>query len=199
MMNTEILTKSRQSGPLSSGPTFYVKVRTWSNNVRFAVNTVVNERKDLRENTPVEERENVGNLPKLTTLNFTVLETAVFTNRFYVEALTLAMGGPTKCPESALTVSDFAFLWATVIKSYGRSAEKQGKLYTTALEILSAVTTSEALRGAIWGVDLKQKEPTVEKNKPKAKGRGKVKAHKTVPAPAREEAGPPTAARQGSV
>jgi hypothetical protein len=84
-----------------------------------------------------------------------------------------------------------------VIKSYGRSAEKQGDLYTTALEILSAVTTSEALRGAIWGVDLKQKEPAVEKNKPKARGKGK--AHKTVPAPAREEAGPPTAARQGSV
>ena len=194
MMNAEILTKSRQSGPLSSGPTFYVKVRTWSNNVRFAVNTVVNERKDLRENTPVEERENVGNLPKLTTLNFTVLETAVFTNRFYVEALTLAMGGPTKCPESALTVSDFAFLWATVIKSYGRSAEKQGDLYTTTLKSLSEVTTSEALRGAIWGVDLHQKEPAVEKIK-----KGKGKANKTVPAPAREEACPPTPARQGSV
>ncbi len=44
---------------------------------------------------------------------------------------------------------------------------------------------------------MKQKEPAVEKNKPKARGKGK--AHKTVPAPAREEAGPPTAARQGSV
>jgi hypothetical protein len=44
MMNEEILARSRQSGPLSSGPTFYVKVRTWSNNVHHAVNQVVNER-----------------------------------------------------------------------------------------------------------------------------------------------------------
>jgi hypothetical protein len=127
----------------------------------------------------------------LETCPSSLLETLVY--------LTLAMGGPTTCPESALTVSDLAFLWATVIKSYGRSAEKQGDLYTTALGILSAVNTREALCGAIWGVHLKQKEPAVEKNKPKAKGRGKGKAHKTVPAPAREEAGLPTAARQGSV
>ena len=195
-MNAEILTAARLPRDLmASGPTFYVRVRTLSNNVRHAVNVVVQERKDLREKTPSAERENVGMLPKLDTLDFAVLQKAVFTNRFYVQALTLAMGGPTKCPESALTVSDFAFLWATVIKSYGRSDEKQTTIYTTALKILSEVTNSEALRGAIWGVDLQQKEPAVEKIKAKGKG----KANKTVPAPAREEACPPTPARQGSV
>ncbi len=122
------------------------------------------------------------------------------------------MGGPTKCPESALTVSDFAFLWATVMRVYGRSDpdEKPGDIYVKALAILAATTTSEALRAAIWGVDLNAKnnelafeqgqENGTSKRKAKVKGKKTVpaKVKNTVPAPVRGEAGPSnTPERQG--
>jgi hypothetical protein len=109
--------------------------------MRFAVNT-----------TPSAERAVIGNLPKIARVTWEkIKDWAGSIGPSWKISRSQWVVPPSKCPENELTVSDFAFLWTTLEQACGRSEQGQSDLYTKAVGILSTISASETLGGAILG------------------------------------------------